>query len=234
MEDNGLRGCPAWTQYFRETETIHTSSQWAKLNIGVLVEGQFKGKNVFKITETTAIGSHSLDHAAVGGFADMSIMGMTFYAKPNGRNVLTVNIVDKANTSLGVAKLDLSNGTIPYMRDGYFVAGHIDPDADGWLLCHVAFRIGSGSYAPQVKLLLTESLLDGAWYYTGDGVSGAYLSHASWCNFGVNGTPWIPPYVPNTTTSALSVVSEAGSTTNGTSFDLDPIVTGKQIGRAHV
>lgn len=216
--DDGLRVCPKFTQEAKYTEDL-TSTYWNKSGIltPALFES-FQGQNVFRIAESSAGASaHYIRQSVVfSGIADNSVIGFSCIIKPAGRNVVQAAIGDKAGVYSN-AIFNLTTGTVSGMAVG--MVAYIEPESDGYFRIFFAKSAGTGASTPVVYFVFMNDLSQNA--YLGDGVSGVLMGQPTYINFGVNGIPFIPPYIPNNTSSSVSVVSEAGTSTTGTSFDLD-------------
>ena len=219
VEDKGLRGCPAFTQLARYTEDF-TNAAWSKINILTpTLVGTFQGQNIWALIENTATNvAHSfIDSTAFTGAADNSVMGISLIAKNNGRLLEIIGRIKDGSYPV-VCWLNLQTGIISNLRAGS-VASCVDI-GNGFYRIFATLPVGVGA---QTSYLYIQLYNGSSNIYTGDGVSGILVGQPTFINFGVNGTPFLPPYVPNNTTSSVSVVSEAATSTTGTSFDLDDV-----------
>lgn len=215
IEDKGLRGCPEFTQLAKYSEAL-TNAAWIKTNLLIpTIHEVFQGLNIWNLPEnTTASVSHTISTTVFTDMADNSVCGMCFIAKYNGRK-LYLDIKTKAGTYPG-ARINLQTGVFE-VTGASTVAHSITSQGNGYYLVFLAFNVGSGASNPYIFAQLYSTTTQ----YTGDGVSGVYLGQPTYINFGVNGAPFIPPYIPNNTGSSVSCVSETATSTTGTSFDLD-------------
>lgn len=210
IEDDGFGACPAFTQLAKYTEDL-TNAVWSRPNILTpVLAGTFQGMNIWDCSESTATAYHSIIQNQFVGVGDNSVIGMAFVAKAKNRK-LYIDVRFKNNTYPGT-RINLENMAIEVV--GGAIAHNIKNMGNGYCLVFIAYNVGAGSYDPYIAIQLYNGVSS---QYTGDGVSGVYLGQPTYINFGVNGIPFIPPYIPNNTGSSVSVVSEAGNT----SFDLD-------------
>lgn len=218
IEDKGLRGCPAFTQLAKMTETL-TDVNWKGFASATTISTPFMGANTHFIKEINIDGTpkkHTkYQDTAYTEIADKSIIGFSFIAKSSNRNI-RVSLVTKANITVNVVDFSMSTGVSSAIMAG--ATASIISLGAGWYHCSCSVSCLSGTTTPILFIALLSGSSD---LYIGDGISGAYIGQPTYINFGVNGTPFIPPYVPNNTGSSVSVVSEAATSTTGTSFDLD-------------
>lgn len=214
IEDDGLRGCPAFTQLAKMSEIL-TNDVWSKTNIVVSSDTPVNGVAAWKITEnTTANVPHSLVSASsFTDISDNSVVGISMVAKYNGRLLEIISKI-KDGTFPVICRINLQTGVISNLRSGS-VASCV-AIGGGFYRVFATIDVGSGAFDPYLYPQLHTGSTN---IYTGDGVSGIYISQFTLINFGVNGIPFTPPYIPNDTGGALPVVSE----TTGTSFDLDDV-----------
>lgn len=213
IEDDGLRGCPAFTQLAKQSETL-TGSAWTKENLLTpTVYGSFQNNYVWSAIENTESTFHAIYQSSFDIIEDNSVCGLCFIAKYNGRKLL-IDVRTKSNTYFG-GRINLQTGT--FEASSGAVASSIVDIGNGYYRVFVAYNLESGSTTPFTRIYLYND----ASQYTGDGISGVYLGQPTFINFGVNGIPFIPPYIPNNTSGLISVVSEAATSTTGSIFDLD-------------
>lgn len=218
LEDDGLRGCPAFTQLCQQSETL-TDAVWVKSRSAISVLSEtLNGMTLWNFYETVTTGVHQLfQTAAFGAIADNSVIGLVHTVKSNGRNI-QIYAKLKNGSTVYVGNINLTTGVTTSIRAGSIVIA-LDK-GNGFYQIFATVPVGVGATSPFIYI----GLLNGSTEsYTGDGVSGVYTSQPTFINFGVNGIPFIPPYVPNNTTGSISVVSEASTATTGMSFDLDGI-----------
>lgn len=219
VEDNGLRGCPAFTQLAKYSEDL-TNAAWGKVLCSVSLHSTFQGKNIFKLVENLDTNAqHYLQQAGIFGLpADNSILGISIIAKKDTRSRVRIDFQDKNASYPMIATIDLNTGLLGTPNSGTTYIS-IVPLGDDFYSIFLAANAGvGGSNNPRFRVMLDNGTTS---QYNGDGVSGVYLGQPTYINFGVSGIPFIPPYVPNNTTSSVSVVSETATATTGTSFDLD-------------
>lgn len=213
VEDKGLRGCPAFTQFCTHTESLATS--WAQSNLSIVETPSFQGVSMHKLIENTANAPHGLTRSAFAT-ADSSIIGFRCKCKSDGRD-FQLKALLKTNSWVALCRVDFGSGTIVNKHASVKASNILSID-DGFYDVFVAYDVGIGTSDPRLFPELHNGVSE---IYTGNGVSGIYFAQPTMVNYGVNGTPFIPPYVPNNTGSSVSVVSEAATATTGTSFDLD-------------
>lgn len=215
--DDGLRVCPAFTQLAQKTEDL-TDSAWSKTNLSVpLLSAQVYGQNTFFMSETTTNGIHSLSKSAwfSGAAVDNSVIGISCIIKYSGRKI-AIAFTKRDSTFARVRTL---NGVIENTDVG--INASLKDIGDGYYSFFAAMNVGVGGAAPQAYLQLLNDANNTS--YVGYIDKGLYVGHISFINFGVNGIPFIPPYVPNNTTGSISVASESATATTGISSDLDGI-----------
>lgn len=216
VEDDGLRGCTALTQQAKYTETL-TNAIWAKTGTNVLTEDiAVQGKKSWVMREDSTTGVHRIFFNDIIALADNAILGFCGIFKSSNRHI-DITIRDKTNTN-NSTRIDLSTGSVAANANTFI---HVDNLGNGYYRCFVAKSVSIGATTPLVLLYRTKS--DGIQSYTGDNTSSIIISQPTIINFGVGVTPFIPPYIPNDTGGAVSVVSEAATATTGTSFDLDGV-----------
>ena len=216
IEDTGLRGCPAFTQLAKQSESL-TDASWGRSNtLTPIASGTFEGSNVWFIAESTATGFHTTLYqaTALSGLSENSIVGFSFIFKSVNRKIYA-RIINKDNLYL-TARINNETGVVETVSSGLSV--NVQRLTDAFFRVFISASVGVGASTALGRIDICSN--DQA-SYTGDGVSGIYLGHPTYINFGVSGVPFIPPYVPNNTSGSISVVSEAATATTGTSFDLD-------------
>lgn len=219
IEDTGLRGCPAFTQLAKMSETL-TDALWVKPNITApVLDGSVYGTSVYFIGD----GSNSLtkyweQFNAFSTTADNTYNNISCVVKRKNRH-LRLYLLRKDGV-YGIAYFDLINGTVQSTSGG--MIANISPLGNGWYHCWASVNVLSGStsfvgVSGGNYALLNDSFIAA---YTGLGSTyGLWVAQQSIYNSGT--TPSILPYVPNNTSGSISVVSETATATTGTSFDLD-------------
>ena len=216
IEDDGLRGCPAFTQLAKMSETL-TDAVWTNARTVLSSAGTYNGSNRWKITEDLNTNTHNfIQVTAFAAATDDNVLGVRLIAEYAGRHLAIFGKL-RDNTIVVVCTINLITGVISNLRSGCY-ASVTNIATNAWDV-FASFLPGTGANSPFLFWGLSKD--DGSTIYGGDGVSGIYVSRPTFVNFGVNGIPFIPPYVPNNTSGSISVVSEAATSTTGTSYDLD-------------
>lgn len=214
IEDYGLRGCPAFTQLCNQSETL-TDAAWGKGNfLTPTIYETFQGQNIWNLTENTVINVvHQLNQVIFSGISDNSVIGCSIIAKYHGRKAYFV--VAAKDGTYKTCRMNLQAGVVETSSGA---AASITPLGDGYYRLFFAANVLAGASTVGFNIQPHNGTSN---QYTGDGVSGIYIGQPTYINFGVNGVPFIPPYLPNNTNGSISVVSEAATATTGMSFDLD-------------
>lgn len=216
IEDNGLRGCPAFTQLCKVSEDL-TAASWSKNKILTpTIAGTFQGSNLWNIISSVETGTHSI--IQTGGFtgvAHNSVIGQSFVFKSVGGMSIQLIMYAKDATYPVLANVS-SSGVISEKNALAFVS--VEDLGGGYFRILSAMSCGVGASNPYIYAQMYNGTTAS---FLGDGSSGFLMSQPMLINFGVSGVPFIPPYVPNNTTGSISVVSETAAAPTGTSFDLD-------------
>lgn len=217
IEDDGLRGCPAFTQFCTYTESLTTN--WTPVNIAVVNNGLFQNQALNSLIENTSVNViHGLTRPAFTA-PDDSVIGLRFVCGAIGSRMLQLKALLKTNSWVVLCRVNFASGTIININAAT-IATAITPLGQGLYDVFVAYRVGTGGTSPRTSPELYNGTSE---IYTGDGVSGVYFCQPTYINFGVNAVPYVPPYIPNNTSGSISVVTEAATSTTGTSFDLDDV-----------
>lgn len=215
--DDGLRACPEFTQSTLYSEDL-TNAVWTAARCSMALYDTFQGCNVHKLTENTDSNiQHYLRQVCFTSISDESVVGLCFIVKRQGRDAVTVQATTKAGSYIPGIKINLINGSIT--SAGGFTKYSVASMGSEFYRVFIAYNVGTGASTPFFFIAPVDGA--GVSVYTGDGVSGILLGQISHVDFGVSGTPFIPPYIPNQTSGRISVVSESATATTGTSFDLD-------------
>lgn len=206
VEDNGLRGCPAFTQYQRRAATFAVNN-WVNFNSDVSANGTFQGTNVYRFTPNSTSGVANGCYQTIPA-VDNDTVGVRYLI----RGTITdfrwrIRLKDSTVVSIFI---DLTDGS--YTKDAG-LDGRLSEYRDGW------YEVFIHADA------LTGAEVNAQVYY---GVATPYDDPALWfeicqvnlLNYG-SGPVVALPYVNSDETGYTSVVSETGGATNGTSFDLD-------------
>lgn len=217
IEDSGLRGCPAFTQLARMSDVL-TDGVWTKTRVLTpVLYGSINGVNLWTIAEDTSLNTHNIPQGQLSSIVDNSVLGFCGIFKYNGRH-LEVRAQRKDASSATVCVVNLQTGSASGVLSGAIV--NVLNLGDGFFRVFCALSVLSGASNPRIYPQLHDGTTG---TYLGDGSSGFLFAQPTYIDFGLNGNPFIPPYVINNTTGFISVVSEAATATTGTSFDLDNV-----------
>ena len=146
VEDKGLRGCPAFTQLAKMTETL-TDASWNKSNIVTpVLANTFQGQNIWTLSENTSASVyHTLEPASAlfSGIADNSVIGVCVVSKYKGRKIAITGRT-KANAYLN-GRFNLQTGII---ENTISVFTSMKSLGDGYYLILMAFNVGTGATTP--------------------------------------------------------------------------------------
>lgn len=136
----------------------------------------------------------------------------TIFAKPAGRNVITLIVKEPVSSSGAYARFNVSTGVITTGAtttvSGTNASASITPYANGWYRCNLTVTPNGGGILVRTEIQLNDGSADS---YQGNGTSGAFL----WgCQLeqGAFATSYIP-----TTTTSLTRNADAVTMT-GTNF----------------
>lgn len=167
---NGLLVEGASTNLLTYSQNMNAAS-WSSGHLTVLTDGTLapdSASQAYLLREDTTSGtniSHSIEQYYT--FSPSTTYTFSAFAKTSGR-ALQISMMDLSG-SYRVCENDLVNGVILDPKPGC----SIQDVGNGWYRLSMTFNSGTGTNNSYVYMALDES--DGATYYTGDGVSGAYV-----------------------------------------------------------
>jgi hypothetical protein len=190
-----------------------SNAAWTKTNTSVVSsaliapDGTLTGSKLVEDTSNT-------DHYIFNANAPAAVSTISFFAKAAERVFVNAGFSGSA-TVYGVARFNLSNGTITESKSSGTITASAVLVGNGWYRCSVSWSAGSAANGVVIALATDSTTFNtsnrGRETYTGDGYSGIYIWGAQ-LEAGAFATSYIPTAASQVTRSA-----DAASMT-GTNF----------------
>lgn len=185
FEDTPVNGCPSTLLEPQRTNLFtysndFTNGVWTKTRSNITANDETSVWGVDNasafIEDTSITTSHYLRNVTVTGLVATTVYTASMFVKANGRDDIRLYLIDSTisdgasarfNLSTGVASSLLASGT------GTNIDSSIEYFGNGWYKISITTAMNNGKTQGGIQLSIYDN---GSASYTGDGVSGIYIS----------------------------------------------------------